>query len=121
MVVADTGCSTNEQLLHVVVEPPRVRTGKSLLIVAHMSERAKKCEVSRYEEVPILRSRMRRPNGLAFSCRERATQDVLKKGTISRAQRSAALPGWAGGLALLSFCCCAAFGRYQSAHLGGPS
>jgi len=30
------------------------------------------------------------PNGLAFSCRERAAQDYIKKPTISRAKRSTA-------------------------------
>src|SRR5690349_18025745 len=37
------------------------------------------------------------PNGLAFSCRERAAQDHVQKATISRAKRSAAMPGWAAG------------------------
>ena len=41
------------------------------------------------------------PNGLAFSCRERAAQDDAKKATISRAKRSAATPGWAARLAWL--------------------
>src|SRR6266540_1043127 len=36
------------------------------------------------------------PNGLAFSCRERAAQDHVKIAPISRAKRSAAMPGWAG-------------------------
>jgi hypothetical protein len=36
-----------------------------------------------------------RPNGLAFSCRERAGTS-FQKGTISRAKRSTATPGWAG-------------------------
>jgi hypothetical protein len=35
----------------------------------------------------------RTPNGLAFSCRERAAQDHLKKAAISRAKRSTAMPG----------------------------
>jgi hypothetical protein len=34
------------------------------------------------------------PNGLAFSCRERAGE-AFKMPTISRAKRSAAMPGWA--------------------------
>jgi len=38
---------------------------------------------------------VKRPNGLAFSCRERAAQDHIKKATISRAKRSTAMPGWA--------------------------
>src|SRR5215213_4764342 len=39
-----------------------------------------------------------RPNGMAFSCRERAGRSV-KKRTISRAKRSAAMPcRWADGL-----------------------
>src|SRR4051794_30549037 len=33
------------------------------------------------------------PNGLAFSCGERAALDHIKTGTISRAKRSAAMPG----------------------------
>jgi hypothetical protein len=37
------------------------------------------------------------PNGLAFSCRECAARDNPKKPTISRAKRSAAMPGWAVG------------------------
>jgi hypothetical protein len=37
----------------------------------------------------------KRPNGLAFSCRERAAQDDFKKGPISRAKRSTATPCWA--------------------------
>jgi hypothetical protein len=37
------------------------------------------------------------PNGLAFSCRERAGKGSQKP-TIARAQRSAAMPGWAGAL-----------------------
>ena len=36
------------------------------------------------------------PNGLAFSCRERAAQDGFKKGPISRAKRSAATTITAG-------------------------
>ncbi len=36
-----------------------------------------------------------RPNGLALSCRERAAHNHVKIATISRAQRSAAMPGWA--------------------------
>jgi len=36
-----------------------------------------------------------RPNGLAFSCRERAAQGEFKNRTISRAKRSAAMPCWA--------------------------
>jgi hypothetical protein len=35
------------------------------------------------------------PNGLAFSCRERAAQDAFKKPAILRAKRSTATPGWA--------------------------
>ena len=31
---------------------------------------------------------LKRPNGLAFSRRERAAQDCIKKGTILRAKRS---------------------------------
>jgi hypothetical protein len=42
-----------------------------------------------------------RPNGLAFSCRERTARDHVQKATISRAKRSAAMPGWA--VALISF------------------
>ena len=34
------------------------------------------------------------PNGLAFSCRER-TGNAFKNPMISRAKRSAAMPGWA--------------------------
>jgi hypothetical protein len=34
------------------------------------------------------------PNGLAFSCGERAAPESIKIGTISRAKRSAAMPGW---------------------------
>src|SRR3954469_4765541 len=37
------------------------------------------------------------PNGLAFSCRERMIPP-LKMPTISRAKRSAAMPGWAAAL-----------------------
>ena len=37
----------------------------------------------------------RTPNGVAFSCRERAASNHVKKPTISRAQRSTATPGWA--------------------------
>jgi len=40
----------------------------------------------------------RRPNGLAFSCRERAAQGGFKKGTISRAKRSTAMPCWTAAL-----------------------
>jgi hypothetical protein len=46
------------------------------------------------------------PNGLAFSRRERAAQDDLKKPTISRAQRSAATPGWAATKAATSHLMC---------------
>jgi hypothetical protein len=35
------------------------------------------------------------PNGLPFSCRERAAQQGIKKATISRAKRSAGTAGWA--------------------------
>ena len=34
------------------------------------------------------------PNGLAFSCRERAAQNGVKKPTILRAKRSTATPCW---------------------------
>jgi len=40
---------------------------------------------------------MGQPNGLAFSCRKRA-EEAFKKRTISRTQRSAAMPGWARSL-----------------------
>jgi hypothetical protein len=39
------------------------------------------------------------PNGLAFSCRERAAQGEFKIRTISRAKRSTAMPCWATRLA----------------------
>jgi len=42
-----------------------------------------------------------RPNGLRISRRERAAQDRVKKPPISRAKRSAALPGWAANGNLL--------------------
>ena len=42
----------------------------------------------------VLRATGLPPNGLAFSCRERAGKTV-KIRTISRAKRSAAMPGWA--------------------------
>jgi hypothetical protein len=41
-------------------------------------------------------------NGLAFSCREHAAQNDPKKARISRAKRSAAMPGWTAGALPLS-------------------
>ncbi len=43
------------------------------------------------------------PNGLAFSCGERAAWEHVKKATISRAKRSAAMPGWAALSCMVSF------------------
>ena len=49
---------------------------------------------------------LRPPNGLAFSCRERAAQASLKKGAILRAKRSTATPCWTAARS------CRALGRF---------
>ena len=41
-----------------------------------------------------------RPNGLAFSCRERAAQTSIKKRATLRAKRSTATPCWTHTLAV---------------------
>jgi hypothetical protein len=46
-------------------------------------------EYSSYMGIRLARTFWLRPNGLAFSCRERAAYDYIKIALISRAKRSA--------------------------------
>ena len=56
----------------------------------------------RYQHLSLVACVMSRPNGLAFSCRERAGK-AFKIRPISRAKRSAAMPGWAARVSKYAF------------------